>query len=359
MCKVKKKLILIAALAMLLLGLAGVDTLDTFKDIRRNTVAEVLILTWWLSGLTVGWYAGKLGVPFVARKRTPFAIGMYGGESPYQLAPLSGARNPVLTAEDVSDVPAQFVADPFMVHEHNTWHMFFEVMNAQTNHGEIGLATSADGLKWTYKQIVLSEPFHLSYPYVFKWQGEYYLVPESFEADSIRLYRADCFPTQWSFEGALLGGSYTDASLFRFDDKWWMFACSTPHEHDTLRLYYADELLGPWIEHPESPIIRGNAHIARPAGRVLVVDGRIIRYAQDDAPNYGQAVRAFEITQLTTTRYTEWAVNPSPVLEPKVSRLNRAGWNARGMHHVDPHQTGDKKWITCVDGYGLKPVIGL
>jgi hypothetical protein len=36
--------------------------------------------------------------------------------------------------------------------------------------GEIGLATSEDGLKWDYKQVVLNEPFHLSYPYVFEWQ---------------------------------------------------------------------------------------------------------------------------------------------------------------------------------------------
>jgi hypothetical protein len=27
----------------------------------------------------------------------------------------------------------------------------------------------------------------------------YYLIPESFEDNSIRLYKADQFPTQWSF----------------------------------------------------------------------------------------------------------------------------------------------------------------
>ena len=38
--------------------------------------------------------------------------------------------------------------------------------------------------------IVLAEPFHLSYPYVFEWQGSHYMIPESGAAKSVRLYRA-------------------------------------------------------------------------------------------------------------------------------------------------------------------------
>ena len=177
------------------------------------------------------------------------------------------------------------------------------------------------------------------------------MIPESVGANSIRLYESVDFPTQWSFVGTLLNGSYADPSIFRFEDKWWMFACPTPYEHDTLRLYYADELLGPWIEHPESPIIKGNAHIARPGGRVLVFDGRIIRYTQDDEPGYGSGVRAFEVTELTTTNYREQEVSKSPILGP-----SGIGWNARGMHHIDAHQIGNSRWVACVDGCGKKLV---
>lgn len=289
----------------------------------------------------------------MGKERTDWAIGVYMGESPLDLAPSWNVSNPVLTAEDISDVPARFVADPFMLQEGNTWYMFFEVMSAQTNQGDIGLATSDDGLKWAYQQIVLDEPFHLSYPYVFKWQDGYFMVPESGQANSIRLYKAIDFPTQWSFVGTLLSGSYVDPSIFHFDHRWWMLVCSTPSKHDTLRLYYADELLGPWIEHPASPIVEGDANIARPGGRVLVFDSRIIRYTQDDEPTYGNQVRAFEITELTTMTYKEKGVGENPVLEP-----SRFGWNDRGMHHVDPHQIDKNRWIACVDGRGEKLVFG-
>jgi hypothetical protein len=229
--------------------------------------------------------------------------------------------------------------------------MFFEVLNTHTNQGDIGVAVSKDGLNYVYKQIVLDEHFQLSYPYVFKWEDEYYMIPESHEAYSILLYKAVDFPTNWSLIARLIRGDYSDSSIFRHDDRWWMF---TSDRWDVLHLFYADNLTGSWIEHPESPIILGDANIARPGGRVLIFDDRIIRYTQDCDPTYGNQVRAFEITKLTPTRYEEKEVSESPILTP-----SRTGWNAQKMHHIDPHQIGEDRWIAYVDGYREGLVFGL
>src|SRR5260221_9222629 len=124
-----------------------------------------------------------------------WSIGIYTGASPLELRPASGVVNPILTRADVHDVPARFVADPFMMRRGGVWHMFFEVLNQATDRGEIGLATSSDGFGWTYQQIVLAEPFHLSYPYVFEWQGWTYLFPEPLWPQFGALYRAEAFPS--------------------------------------------------------------------------------------------------------------------------------------------------------------------
>ncbi len=282
-----------------------------------------------------------------------WSIGIYTGASPLRLRPAAGVVNPILTREDVHDVPARFVADPFMVRRAGVWYMFFEVLNQATDKGEIGLATSSDGLSWTYQQIVLAEAFHLSYPYVFQWQRDYYMVPETLGAQAVRLYRAESFPTRWSCVASLVEGTCADPTIFRGDDKWWMFACTTPYQHDTLRLYFADELFGPWREHPLNPIVSGNKHNARPAGRVLTFDGKIIRFSQDCVPAYGTQVRAFEILELTTTSYVEEEVRCSPVLV-----ASGAGWNAAGMHHVDAHLCEDGSWIACVDGRAMNSESG-
>src|SRR5215471_15037454 len=123
-----------------------------------------------------------------------WSIGIYAGPSPFDLNPATGVTNPVLSAGDITDVDAAFVADPFMIRNDGHWHMFFEVLNRERQRGEIGWATSQDGISWSYQRIVLSEAYHLSYPHVFRWQGDWFMIPETLGANSIQLYRATRFP---------------------------------------------------------------------------------------------------------------------------------------------------------------------
>jgi hypothetical protein len=254
----------------------------------------------------------------------------------------------VLTREHVSDVRALFVADPFMVRGSGRWHMFVEVLNAATGKGQIGLAMSGDATAWHYEGIVLSEPFHLSYPYVFEWMGEHYMIPETYQANGVRLYRARRFPREWALVATLVeGDSLVDSSVVHVDDHWWMFVQSSPlPNHDTLRLYGAPALTGPWREHPASPIVTSDPTAARPAGRIVMHDGRLVRFAQDCRERYGLAVRAFEVTTLAPDAYGERPVGPDRILAG-----SGTGWNAGGMHHVDAHFLGPERWLACVDGW--------
>lgn len=275
-----------------------------------------------------------------------WSIGIYAGRSPYHLTDAPGVTNPVLTCNHVSDVPAHFVADPFMLHVNGMWYMFLEVMNAHTGKGQIGLAVSDDAARWRYQGIVLNEHFHLAYPYVFSWMGEHYIIPDSYSTGSVRLYRARRFPWDWVFVKTLVEGNFlVDSSIVQVDGRWWMFV-QTSSRYDTLCLYDAPSLTGPWREHPASPIIAGDPHVARPAGRVIVHDGRVIRFTQDCHAAYGLAVRAFEVDTLTADAYLERPIGPDPMLVG-----SGAGWNADGMHHVDPHPLADGDWIACVDGW--------
>jgi hypothetical protein len=270
-----------------------------------------------------------------------WSISIYSGNSPFELT----ESEPVLTGDNVTDIRADFVADPFMLRRGDTWHMFFEVMNAENQIGEIGVATSTGALEWSYESIVLKEPFHLSYPHVFESNGEYFMLPETLGAGAVCLYKAADFPFGWTKVARLIEGQFADPTIIRFDNLWWLFACSKPYQHDTLRLYFAPELTGPWTEHRRRPLITNDTRRARPAGRVIEVNNRLIRFAQDCVPQYGSSVRAFEILELTTDSYREVEINRSPIL-----KATGNGWNAAGMHHIDAHQQADGKWIACVDG---------
>jgi hypothetical protein len=276
-----------------------------------------------------------------------YSIGIYTGASPLALAPGVG-QDPVLTRECIRDLHATFVADPFMIRVDGAWYMFFEIMTwrAGSKKGEIGLATSRDGLRWTYERVVLAEPCHLSYPHVFEWGSEHWLIPESSGAGGVRLYRADPFPTRWVFVAELLRGPvFLDNSVFRHDGRWWMLSETDPRR-GTLRLFHAPDLEGPWTEHPGSPVVQADRRIARPAGRIVATGDRLVRFAQDCRGAYGTGVHALEITRLTRREYQERELGDERVLGG-----SGQGWNRSGMHHVDAHQQEDGSWIACVDGW--------
>ncbi len=280
----------------------------------------------------------------VGLKKCNWSIGIYSGRSPLQLEAPEVLKNPVLSAKDVRDVQAAFVADPFMVYHQSTWFMYFEVFNEHTEQGDIGLATSENGLDWQYQSVVIDEAFHLSYPYVFKWKNEFYMIPESYQTNAIQLYKAVNFPESWRIVSEIVVGSaFVDPSIVYFNNKWWLF--TSVRNEENLYLFYSNSLDGIWKPHPYNPIVENDINRARPGGRIIFWDDKLIRFAQDGYPDYGSKVRAFEIFELTTEVYREKETSENPILS-----ASSEGWNKDGMHNIDPHQIGVNQWIGCVDG---------
>jgi hypothetical protein len=278
-----------------------------------------------------------------------FSIGMLESSSPIKFQRKYGAvKNPALQAIDVMDAPAGFVADPFMVKHQDHWYMFMEVYDRILRRGRIGLAVSTDCKSWKYRKLVLKEDFHLAYPQVLSHDGDHFMVPDS-PGQGVRLYRATEFPFHWRYEHTLIDDpNIVDPTLFRHDGLWWSFAGWQDPITSTLslRLYYAPSLEGSWIEHRCSPVVRNDNRIGRPAGSVIELDGKLVRFAQDGEPDYGSRVRAIEITKLTTTSYEEQEAASSPILD-----AGSEHWNSGGMHHICAHRVAQDRWVACVDGW--------
>lgn len=253
---------------------------------------------------------------------------------------------PTLQALDVNDVQAEFVADPFIINHDSQFFMFFEVLNKGTGRGEIGFATSLDGEKWSYQNVVLREEFHLSYPQVFKVGDEMFMLPETAEANRVLLYKAKKFPFQWEIDRELFSGRFLDPSIVKYDDKWWIFAGT---EEKNLHLFYSEELGTPWIEHPRSPIIINDISNTRPGGRIIVSGDQIYRYTQDGLPYYGNSVRVFKVNKLLESEYEDEEI--SSILS---GTKKDSDWRKDGMHHIDQLQFNDNQWLVAVDGHRIK-----
>ena len=325
----------------------------------NNWKRKIHISTWLLAliclifgfagGIVVGM---KRGIPFVTQ-REQWTIGIYSSDSPFHFNTLQSWINPRFKAEDVTDVSAKFVADPFLIKERETWNLFFEVYNNDTKQGDLAVATSKNTWIWKYEKLIIDEPFHLSYPYVFKSEDEYYLIPESFEANSIRLYKAEQFPGKWSYVQTLVEGrDYVDNSIVYYNGRWWLFSSVT--SNDKLYLHYADALTGPWKEHPQSPVVTGDVHKSRPSGRLLVYENKLYRFTMDIDPPVGtHQVMAYEVIEITPENYSERLVQEAPVV-----KASGSGWNGQAMHQLDPVQVDSTSWVASVDGFGKYWIFG-
>jgi hypothetical protein len=163
----------------------------------------------------------------------------------------------------------------------------------------------------------LTREHHLSYPFVFEWQGEWYMTPETLSQRAVQLYRATRFPDAWEYVCDLLTGvDAVDPTIVAIGDRWWLFVgVQLPGEVEptALRLYHAPTPLGPWEPHAQNPLMV-DVRRSRPAGRVFRRGDQYFRPAQVGAPRYGSATVVFRIDEITPTRYRETLV---ATLEPR------------------------------------------
>ena len=204
--------------------------------------------------------------------------------------------------------PARFHADPCVFEHEGVDHVFFEEFCYKKKKGVISWSQlQADGTL-SPPSVVLEEPTHLSYPFVFSYQGAVYMMPETTRQREVALYEELSFPRRWRKATVLFHNiAASDATLHVHDDHWWMFV-NIRHDgftgSDELFLFYARNPFGPWTEHAQNPI-KSDVRSARSAGRLFYHGDRLIRPAQDRSGSYGGALLLCQVQELTTASYRE------------------------------------------------------
>jgi len=156
------------------------------------------------------------------------------------------------------------------------------------------------------------------------------MIPESCSAARVDLFRATAFPGGWVKEATLIEGVVaSDASLIEQDGKWWLFATVRDGGgsfSDALHLWSAPDFRGPWTPHPRNPVLIDIAS-ARPAGRMALRDGQLLRPVQDCRQGYGKALGIARVTQLDDTGFAQ-----------EVETILEAGgplWPGRRLHSLN------------------------
>jgi hypothetical protein len=199
-----------------------------------------------------------------------------------------------------------FYADPFLFeHQGQVW-IFFEDYLYAAERGRIACAAVQPDLSIGPVIPCLDLPQHLSYPAVFHHDGAIYMIPESSANNTVDLYRAVDFPAAWKYEKTLFRQQAVDTTPLYRDGRWYFFTtlCETPGAAVFGALFSSNELTGAWAQHSSSPIST-DVRVARSAGAIQQLDGRLFRIVQDCSENYGRRLHVREILELTSSSYRE------------------------------------------------------
>ncbi len=207
----------------------------------------------------------------------------------------------------------RFWADPHVIEFGGKYFVFVEEYLYKKQRAYISVIEFDEQGHWKKPVMVLERDYHLSYPFVFEFDGRYYMVPESSANKTIELYECTEFPYKWNFKMTLMENvNAVDTTIFRYQDKWWLFTGMQEDEEllpfVKLNLFSSTELFTRnWVPHPRNPI-EANMTKARSAGNLYLKDGKIIRPSQNCSKSYGYGFYLNEVLQLSEYDYKEKTV---------------------------------------------------
>lgn len=189
-----------------------------------------------------------------------------------------------------------FLADPFV---HPSGGLLVEAMNKRTGHGDILHIEGA------HCRRISSKRAHHSYPATVEVSGCAYMVPEI-----TNWSEPVAFPLFASTGGRQVAldiprsPKLVDPTPLVYQSAVYLFASVLQEGNSVLRLWVADDLSGPFAEHPSSPI-RISPKGARMAGQPFLLGDRLIRVGQNLTGKYGDGICLFRIERLDRECYSE------------------------------------------------------
>ena len=204
--------------------------------------------------------------------------------------------------------PNKWFADPFILEEDTKSIQFLvEEFDYSVGRGRIArLLVDRKDKEIKECSIILDLPTHLSFPAIYRVDGEVYVHPENSASGGSYIYRYDKAADQLVEPKLMVNEPIADAIIHKDGENYRMYATRVPDTNGcTLHEYVSNSLFGPYNLVGEDSF---DKNTARMAGMFLTLaDGQIIRPAQDCFGDYGKAVIMYdghvELCRLSPTSY--------------------------------------------------------
>lgn len=221
-----------------------------------------------------------------------------------------------------------FWADPMAVAHEGKHFIFLEEYVYAENKGRICVVEVDSDGNCSAPVTILEAPYHLSYPFVFRKDDTFYMIPESEKNDTVDIYECVEFPYKWKFRKNLLSDiKAVDSTVVFHDNKWWLFTNVKEHLGasflDELFVFYCEDIINCELKkHTRNPVI-SDVRSSRPAGPFYSKDGVLYRPSQICAPYYGWGVSVNKVVKLTEDEYEEQnEYSISPDLQQRIAGIH-------------------------------------
>lgn len=223
----------------------------------------------------------------------------------------------------------RWFADPFCFEKDGEIYVFMEIRYIDKLYAEIGYSKLENGVL-TEPKTIIDTKYHMSFPFIFEYNGEIFMMPESCAVNKIQLFRCVDFPEKWEeYSFVKDNRGFYDSVIFEKDGKRFMFTSHATSDLYGSKLYLLE--IGGTVENPEiisEKEITNDYRISRQGGKMLEKNGKLIRVAQDCSKSeYGRALEFLEIDDLEN--YTEHSIRH---ISPKDIKTEKNIHGIIGVH---------------------------
>ena len=190
-------------------------------------------------------------------------------------------------------------ADPFLVEFKSEIYIFAEAFLYKSERKGVIVYCKYNGSDFSDWKVTMDKHWHLSYPNVFVSNGDLFMCPESYQNETVSLYKLLDFPDQWERYKILIDNKkFVDTTFLTFNDKEYLFTFEpTFHNAEGSLLLYKREN----SHYMRIGTITSNKRNARPAGNFFTEEGRLYRVAQKSERTYGEGIVLMEVEDLYPT----------------------------------------------------------
>lgn len=288
--------------------------------------------------LVISFYANH-NYPFIIPVSNGWSIGFTKTMNP--LTKLTPDPNNIFSNDSLNNITGntRFLADPFLLINEDKYYIFFE-HQSRTGPAEISYLSSIDGLNYTYKGVALRESFHLSFPQIFNYKNDIYLLPETASANNVLLYESVGFPQEWKIKDTLIKNfKLKDPAILISKELNLIVGIDQNYNQ---KVFTADSLFGEWKETKDFEIGIGDE--IRPAGNFFKHKNHYYIPFQNNFEGYGSGVSLYKLVFNENNR--RFVKVKNLILEKNDS----IDWFNRGMHHFNVTITDSSDFHIVYDG---------